>query len=134
MPGYKKLTPKKVEEAIIGSFGNKKLIAEKCNCTYNAIYDFFIKHPEFNEILEKERSKIVQLAENKLYEIALQGDIRNSNTLNANIKILNALGGKVWNEKQIIESKNLNVNIDLDKEVNDKIISIIDKVRNGEGK
>lgn len=127
---FKKLTIKKVEKAIEGSFGNKSVIAKKCNCTWQSVYEFFNKYPELEEKLQKERDNILYLAENKLLEIIVKGDIKDKTTIDAVLKVLNSKIAKgEWQEKQEIINKNLNVNID----INEQLKEIVYKIQNGEG-
>ena len=124
-----KLSLIKVKKAIEDSYGVKSVIAKKCNCTWVNLYYYLQKHPELNELITKEQERIIDLVEGRLYQIALNGDIGNNTTLQANIKILNSLTKK-WNDKQEIISKNLNINIDLEKEeIKNKVFEVLDDAR-----
>ena len=129
-----KLTKKKVKEAIKDSLGNKSTIAKRCGVSHTAINYFLERNPELKEELTNEINRLVGLCENRLIEIALRGNPKDSTTLNANIKILHALKGDVWNEKRLIESKNLNVNVDLTKDqLNERLMNIVPSLDNGTG-
>lgn len=125
-----KLSIVKVKEAIINSFGNKTVIAQRCNVSWVALWDYLKKHPELEECITKERDNIVYLAENKLLEIIKFGDIKDKTTIDAVLKVLNSRISKgEWQEKQEIINKNLNVNVD----INEQLKEIVNKIQNGVG-
>ncbi len=117
---FRKLTINKVKKAIEGSFGNKSVIAKRCDCSWVAVWDFFNKHPDLEKQLIKERDNIVYIAEQKLLQIITKGEIKDKTTMDAVLKVLNSKIAidKGWNETHEIINKNLNVNVDIDSPKN----------------
>lgn len=128
---YVKLNKKKVINAIEGSMGNKTIIQQRLGCTWVGLYYFLKRNPELLKVIEKEKEKVVDLAENKLVKTLSEGDIKDKTTMDAILKVLNSriAYGTGWEERTEIINKNLNVNMDL----NEQIKNIVLKVRNGDG-
>jgi hypothetical protein len=71
-----KLNRKKVKDAINDCFGNYSVIANRCNVSRSAICRFFYKHPDLREMADKDRLKLVDLAEKQVAIRIKAGDAR----------------------------------------------------------
>ncbi|MDM8535094.1 hypothetical protein QUF55_10395, partial [Clostridiaceae bacterium HSG29] len=70
MATKKILTDTKVKKAIEGTAGVILSVAKRCGASYNATWRYFNepKNAHMKKLLEQEREKIIDLAENKLYK------------------------------------------------------------------
>ncbi len=57
-----------------GSGGIQAVISKKLNVDRAAVSRYIVKNPDMKEFLEKEREKIIDLAENKLFKAADNGE------------------------------------------------------------
>ncbi len=78
-----KLGKRKVKLAIDGTGAIISTIAKKLEVSRQALYDYFKKHPEFEIILESEKERTLDEFEDRLKEIAMEGNTRDSPTLGA---------------------------------------------------
>ena len=71
-----KLSKKKVKNAIKGSGGVLSVLAEKCDVSRSAITQFLQKEKNKNikELIEQEKERIIDLAENKLHGLINKED------------------------------------------------------------
>ena len=71
-----KLSIQKFKKALSGSYGVQAVIATKCGVTRGAVTRFINKHPNLKPLIEQEKERIIDVAENKLHERILNGDTR----------------------------------------------------------
>lgn len=69
-----KLSIKKFKESLPGSHGVQAIIARKCEVDRSTITLFLDKHPKMKELCLAEREKIIDVAENRLFKAADNGD------------------------------------------------------------
>lgn len=62
-----KLSIKKFKLAMKGSYGVQSIIAKKCDVERMTITNFLDRNPEMRVLLEMEREKIIDVAENRLH-------------------------------------------------------------------
>ena len=121
-----KLSISKFKDALVGSYGVQAVIAKKCEVDRSAITLFLDRHPELRELCKAEREKIIDVSENRLFKAANNGEKW------AVDKILNTIGkNRGYIEKHEIESKSLNINVDMDsaKSMNE----IYYEIKDGQG-
>ena len=93
-----KLSIKKFTLALPGSHGVQSIIAKKCGVDRSQITLFIRKNPELKELCLEEREKIIDVAENRLFKAADNGDKW------AIDKIVSTIGKeRGWVESQQIE-------------------------------
>ncbi len=68
-----KITKKLFKEATKGSGGIQAVVAQKLSVDRSAINRYINKHSDMKEVLEKEREKVIDKAEHKLFEAADKG-------------------------------------------------------------
>lgn len=61
-----KINKTRFKKAITGSGGNRELICQNLDCAYSTLKKFLARHPDMRELLEEEKNKVNDLAENKL--------------------------------------------------------------------
>ena len=61
-------------KATEGSGGIQSVVATKLKISRQAVNQYIGKYPKMKELLEKEREKIIDLAENKLFKAADNGE------------------------------------------------------------
>ena len=73
-----KLSKKKVKNAIKGSGGVLSVLAEKCDVSRSAITQFLQKkrNQDVKELIEQEKERIIDLAENKLHGLINKEDFQ----------------------------------------------------------
>ena len=73
-----KLNKKKVKKAITGSGGVLSVLAEKCDVSRSAITQFLQKkrNQDVKELIEQEKERIIDLAENKLHGLINKEDFQ----------------------------------------------------------
>ena len=64
----------KFKDALVGSYGVQSMIAKKCQVDRSTITKFLNKHPKMRELCILEREKIIDVAENRLFGSANNGD------------------------------------------------------------
>ena len=69
-----KITKKIFKEVATGSGGIQAVIAQKLNVDRGTVNKYIKRHPDMREFLEKEREKIIDKAEHKLFEAADKGE------------------------------------------------------------
>lgn len=69
----KHFTKKMMKEAIVGSGGLMSAIAKKLNCHWNTA-EKYVKKWGLEEDMQQEREKILDMAENKLFQNIQAGD------------------------------------------------------------
>ena len=93
-----RLTMVAVKKALVNSYGNITMIAQKLQCERQTVYNWLEKYPELRLLMESEREKIVDLAESKLLINVNQGE---TSSIHFVLKTLGKSKGYV--EKQILE-------------------------------
>jgi AcrR family transcriptional regulator len=78
-----KLSVARVKAAIPGSIGNYALIAKRCDCTRMSIWRFFQDHPELKEAVAEDLAMSVKEVENRVFEMAKHGELKDRNTIDA---------------------------------------------------
>lgn len=68
------LTKKKMINAIIGSGGIISVIANRAGCKYHTVFDKIEKYPELRDYIEKEKEKVLDVAESALIQKIKNGD------------------------------------------------------------
>ena len=68
------LTKKKMINAIIGSGGIISVIAQRAGCKYCTVFDKIEKYPELRDYIEKEKEKVLDVAESELIKKIKTGD------------------------------------------------------------
>ena len=63
MAGTERITERKVRKAIIGSYGHMNKVAKKAGCDVRTIERKLKQYPELRELLEEEKSVLVQLTD-----------------------------------------------------------------------
>jgi len=63
-----------VLKAIDGTAGNISLIAQRVNCARSTIYKMMERHPAIKEALDEEVTETFDTLENKVYNLAMEGD------------------------------------------------------------
>lgn len=120
----RKLTVEKVRKAIDGSQGSITEIARRCKVSRLSIYNFMERYPTLKEEITQEKEIVLDANEDRLQEIALLGDIKDSTTLSAVKFYLSTKGKKRgYVEKQEIEHSgtDMKIQINIPKEVKDLI-------------
>jgi len=74
--GQQKLNKKKVKDSIPGSYGIISDIARKCGVTRKAIYDFLIKNPDIQQLVEDERDMLIEDSESELIKHIHEGNFK----------------------------------------------------------
>ena len=98
-----KLNIPKVKKAIESSYGVLIVIANKWDVSRIALYNFLNKHPKLRDLIESEKERILDVAENQLFLNVAKGDQKA-------IKFLLSTKGKKrdYVPLQLIESDNKN--------------------------
>ena len=97
-----KLNKKIFKNALSGSYGVQAVIAKKLNLSRSTITKFLNKHPNMKILCVQEREKIIDVAENRLFKAANNGDKW------AIDKIISTIGkgrGYIETQEQSIEHK-----------------------------
>jgi 20S proteasome alpha/beta subunit len=119
-----KITKTNFINASKDSGGIQSVVAQKIGCERQAINQFIKKNEWARELLDAEREKIIDLAENKLFKAADDGKEW------AIERILKSLGKRRgYTEKTEIDSVNTNLNLDVEAEK--KLGEILQKIRDG---
>ena len=63
MAGTERITERKVRKAIIGSYGHINKVAKKAGCDVRTIERKLKQYPKLRELLEEEKSVLVQLTD-----------------------------------------------------------------------
>jgi len=102
----RKLTVEQVIKAIDGSQGILYKIAQRCRVVRHTLYDFIKENPQLNKYIEAERERVIDLAEQTIYDLAKDTNPRNVVTrLKAAEKIVSTKGkDRGWVEKTITET------------------------------
>jgi len=71
-----KLSKKKVTEAIPGTGGILLKIAKKCFVDRGTLWRFLKKYPEMNKLIEQEKEKLIDIAEDSLIKNITEGEFQ----------------------------------------------------------
>jgi hypothetical protein len=94
----RQLTKEAFIKAIKNSFGNISVIALRLNCERQTVYNWLHEHPELQALIDSERERIIDLAENKLV-----GNLKKGKDVTVHF-VLRTLGkNRGYTEKQEIE-------------------------------
>ena len=63
---YIRMTAELFKTALEGSYGNITVMSQKTGASRDAFYDWINNHPECKEMIQKERDRLVDYAENQL--------------------------------------------------------------------
>ena len=120
-----KITKTKFREAVKGSGGVQVIVAQRMDTVRSTITMYIQKNPWARELLNEEREKIIDLAENKLFKAAEEDKQW------AIERILKNLGkNRGYTEKQEIETKNINIDITPSKSIQELYSEILEKKEN----
>lgn len=122
-----KISDKTFKTAVKDSGGVQSVVAQRLNVERATITYFIQKNNWARELLEFEREKIIDLAENKLFVAADKGEKW------AIDKILSTIGkNRGYIERQEVRSENLNINVET--EVDNKMRELLKRIRDGKGR
>lgn len=108
------LSKKKFKEALPGSHGVQAVIARKLNLDRSTITKFLNKHPDMRNLCVQEREKIIDVAENRLFKAADNGEKW------AVDKILSTIG----KDRGYVETQNIDHSGRVDNKVQLEVIDI----------